>query len=69
MNKKELTDIEEPKEQKVTNTAFLLMFPALIISGIAAFYAPLYGSVLVLALTAYQFLMLKKFIQDYYRSR
>jgi uncharacterized membrane protein len=53
---------------KVTSTAFILMFPALILAGMAVYLAPLSGSILALALALYQFLMLKKFVEDYYRK-
>lgn len=56
-------------EQKATNTAFILMFPALILAGMAALYAPVVGSLLAIVLALYQFLMLKKFIEDYYVMR
>ena len=65
-------EFEEDKEQtgKATNTAFILMFPALILAGMAAFSAQsILSSLLALALAVYQFLMLKKFIEDYYKNR
>ena len=52
---------------KATNTAFFLMFPCLIIAGVAGLYAPFSAKVLALALSVYQFLMIKKFIEDYYK--
>lgn len=52
-----------------TNTAFILMFPTLILAGIAGIYASFPAKVLAIALAAYQFLMLKKFIEDYYKNR
>ena len=51
---------------KSTNTAFLLMFPAVILAGIAAFYSPALISFVCIMLALYQFIMLKKFIEDYY---
>jgi hypothetical protein len=64
-----LTKEEQTKlEQKATTTAFMLMFPALILAGIAVVYAAsFYAKALVIALVLYQFLMLNKFIQDYYK--
>jgi uncharacterized membrane protein len=60
----------ESKSTKSTNTAFILMFPCLILAGMAALYASsIFGSVLAVALGIYQFLMLKKFIEDYYKTR
>ena len=59
----------ERREKKATNTAFILMFPALIIAGIAAMYAPIWGSLIVVLLSFYQFLMLKKFIDDFYLNK
>lgn len=56
------------KDKKATNTAFILMFPALITSIIAVIWAPLYAGVITIALAIYQFLMTKKFIEDYYRK-
>jgi Flp pilus assembly protein TadB len=55
-------------ESKSTKTAFLLMFPALIIGIIAAYYGPLLISVIAIALAIYQFIMLRQFIGDYYRK-
>jgi len=53
---------------KTTNTAFIIMFPCLILAGMAALYATsIAGSLLAIALGVYQFLMLKKFIEDYYK--
>jgi hypothetical protein len=60
---------EQYDEVKVTNTAFILMFPALILAGIAVFHVPNWIKLLVLALTVYQFILLKKFIQDYYKVK
>jgi len=61
---------EEVKDDsKTTKTAFILMFPALIIAAIASMYSPLAMSVIVVALAVYQFLMLKQFIEDFYRGR
>ena len=60
---------EEVKDSKTTKTAFILMFPALIIAAIASMYSPLAMSVIVVALAVYQFLMLKQFIEDFYRGR
>ena len=55
---------------KATNTAFILMFPAFILAGMAAYFAKsIVGSLLAVALGIYQFLMLKKFISDYYKMR
>ena len=75
-NKKQLYGNEiEPlvdniNSTKTTNTAFILMFPCLILAAMAALYATsIPGSVLAIALAIYQFLMLKKFITDYYKLR
>lgn len=55
-------------DKKATNTAFILMFPALIISIMAVIWSPLYAVLITMALAIYQFLMLKKFIEDYYKK-
>jgi len=61
--------IFDAEDRKATNAAFILMFPALILSGMAGLWAPTIPSkFLVIALAVYQFLMLKKFIQDYYKK-
>jgi len=61
---------DEKRLKKSTNTAFILMFPCLILAGMAAFLSrSIAGSVLAVALGVYQFLMLKKFIEDYYKNR
>jgi hypothetical protein len=57
------------KEARATKTAFILMFPAVIIAGLAAYYAPVGISLLSIALAVYQFLMLKSFVQDFYRGK
>lgn len=62
-------EVPNAVEKKATNTAFILMFPALILAGMAALYAPVFGSLLAIVLALYQFLMLKKFIEDYYVMR
>lgn len=60
---------EEAKKKDIsTNTAFYLMFPTLILAGIATYFArPLGFSIIALAIAIYQLFMLGKFIQDYYR--
>lgn len=64
-------DEEEKKDKgKSTNTAFILMFPTLILAGMVGIYTDQLGGILLaIALAIYQFLMLKKFIEDYYRIR
>ncbi len=59
---------EKAVDNKSTNTAFILMFPTMILASIAAYYAPLIGSVVAVALALYQFLMMSKFIKDYYNK-
>lgn len=57
------------EDRRITNTSFILMFPALLLAGIAGIFVPaITGKLLVIALAVYQFLMLKKFIQDYYKK-
>ena len=66
----ELNEIATATVKKSTNTAFILMFPCLILAGMAAFLSrSIAGSILAVALGIYQFLMLKKFIEDYYKNR
>ena len=69
IKKEPISKEELMSEKKATKTAFILMFPALILAGMAVFYSPLYGSLLAIALTIYQFIMLKQFIEDYMRHR
>lgn len=57
-----------PQERKTTSTAFILMFPALIIAAIATYYAPLGASFISIAIAVYQFLMLRKFVEDYFKK-
>jgi len=60
---------EHKDDMKATNTAFILMFPALMLAGMAGLFATgVWAKFLVIALALYQFLMLKKFIQDYYKK-
>lgn len=56
-------------ERKATNTAFILMFPTLIMAMMGVIWSPLYGAMITIALAIYQFLMLKKFIEDYYKKK
>ena len=56
-------------DNKATSTAFILMFPSLILAGMAALSSTVFGSLLAVSLAIYQFLMLKKFIIDYYNLR
>ena len=59
----------EVLERKSTNTAFILMFPALILAGLAVVsLTNFWLKILACALAVYQFLMLKKFIEDYYKK-
>ena len=69
---KELDEIlkEESKEMstKATSTAFILMYPSVILTAIVIWYSEIAMGILALSLGIYQFLMLKKFIEDYYRK-
>jgi hypothetical protein len=56
------------KDDKATSTAFILMFPTLLLAGIAVFHLVIWLKFLTLSLTVYQFILLKKFIQDYYKK-
>jgi len=56
------------KEKKATNTAFILMFPSLIIAMMGIIWSPLYATMIIIALAIYEFLMTKKFIEDYYKK-
>jgi len=60
---------EEIETQRTTTTAFILMFPCLILAGMAILNSSIAGGLLAIALSIYQFLMLKKFIEDYYKRR
>lgn len=59
---------EKKNDEKQTTTAFILIFPTLILAGIAAFYAPVSMSIIAVILALYQFLVQKKFIQEYYQK-
>lgn len=69
MSKEEHTRTKEEidKDKKITSSAFLIIFPTLVLAGIAAFYAPMAVSIVSVIIAFYQFLMLKKFLEDYYR--
>ena len=66
-----MSDIKEEKvkKKKTTNTAFILMFPTLILAGIAVWF-PQDIEIKLLAggMAVYQFLMMKKFIEEYYKN-
>lgn len=68
VKKQEKTPEEKLIDRKQTNAAFLLIFPTLILAAIAVFYAPLAISLVTILLAFYQFLMMKKFIEDYYHK-
>lgn len=69
LREKEEVELKQREERRATNTAFILMFPALILAGMAGLLSvSFYGKLLVIALALYQFLMLKKFILDYYKK-
>ena len=67
MKNKEMTPMEIKEDQRSTSTAFILMFPSLILTALAVYYAPTLIGLLAIAMAVYQFLMSKKFIQDYYK--
>lgn len=60
-----------PEEKKKTITAFLLMFPALIVGFIAivSSTADFKDNLVVIALLILQFVLLEQFIKDFYRQR
>lgn len=72
--KKEIMDKKKEKKPvdvvstKTTNTAFILMFPSLLLTVIAVISSVSYISLLAIGLVIYQFLLLKKFIEDYYKK-
>jgi hypothetical protein len=58
------------EEKKIINTTFLLLFPFLIVGIFAVLFIPgniWWTSLIVIALIFYGFLMLKKFVEDYYK--
>jgi len=63
--------IESPEEKKKTITAFLLMFPSMIVGlmAIIASAQPFWFNCLIIVLEIYQFIMLEQFIKDFYRDR
>jgi len=62
---------EAPEEKKKTITAFLLMFPAVIIAFIAigSTVQPIWLSAVIIALLILQFVLLEQFVKDYYKNR
>jgi len=60
---------ESPIEMKKTVTAFLLMFPAVIVGfmGIVASEHAVWINFVIAALLILQFVMLEQFIKDFYR--
>ena len=70
-NQRSSPKIEKPEDKKKTITAFLLMFPSLIIGiiGIATSNESAWFNLLIVGLLVYQFIMLQQFINDFYRSR
>lgn len=62
---------ESPEEKKKTITAFLLIFPSLIIGlmAIIASAQPLGFNLLIVVLEIYQFILMQQFINDFYKSK
>ena len=59
----------KPVSNKTTNTAFILLFPSLILAGMAVYFATsIISSGFAIALAIYQFIMIKKFIEEYYNK-
>ena len=59
----------KPGSNKTTNTAFILLFPSLILAGMAVYFATsIISSGFAIALAIYQFIMIKKFIEEYYNK-
>ncbi len=59
----------EVDSTKATSTAFILMFPTVLLTLIAVVSASdLLLSAFAIGLSIYQFLLIKKFIEDYYRK-
>ena len=71
-NEKKIKKIESPEERKKTITAFLLMFPALLVGfiGIVASGVghPMWANFVIVGLLILQFVMLEQFIKDFYRT-
>jgi Flp pilus assembly protein TadB len=63
---KEAIEPYSSEERKLMNTTFLLLFPALIIAIIAVYYSTVIMSAIAIALALYQFIMIRKFVEDYY---
>ena len=69
--KTEIKERESPDEKKKTLTAFLLMFPSVIIAVVAMIIsnAPIWANFLIVGLIVYQFVLLQQFIQDFYKIK
>jgi hypothetical protein len=70
-NKKDKTlveKVEKKMENKETSTAFILMFPTFILAVLTAYFAPAGIGIIGLAISIYSFIMIKKFISDYYNK-
>jgi len=67
--KNKLSPEEQAEERKKTITAFLLMFPGLIVGfmAIAATAHPIWFNVTIVALLILQFILLEQFVKDYYK--
>jgi len=66
-----VTKKTKPTEEQVrtTSTAYFLMFPCFVLAAMATLWAPgIPSGGLAIALSIYQFFMLKKFIEDYYKK-
>lgn len=60
---------QSPKEKKATQTAFILIFPSLIVAAIGIYSSNAALAVVIVLLTIYQMLMTKNFIEDYWKKQ
>ena len=56
-----------PTEKKSVLTAFVLLFPSMMIAVLTTFETSIANSVLALALFFYQAILLKNFVDDHYK--
>ena len=66
MAKEKIKKEDTLEERRSTTTAFLLLFPTLILAAIGVFFAPAGVAALSVLIAVYQFIMTKRFIEDYY---
>lgn len=67
MKKKKKRKPVTEKERKTVLTFFIILFPSMIITGLATIPNSIFNTLLAIALFFYQAILLKNFVDDHYK--